>query len=68
MLNYEKSAMLRDICAIFNMKNIVQTATCFTKIAKATLLDVILTCQECEFKKVCNFGTGISDVHNFIAV
>ena len=68
MLNCEKSAMLRDICDIFNMKNIVKKATCFTKIAKATLLNLILTCQECDFKKVCNFGTGISDVHNFIAV
>jgi hypothetical protein len=66
MLNCEKSAMLRDICDIFNMTNIVQKATCFTKIAKATLLDLILTCQECDLKKVCNFGTGISDVHNFI--
>jgi hypothetical protein len=43
-----------------------EKATCFTKMAKATLLDLILTCQECDFKKVCNFGTGISDVHNFI--
>ena len=68
MLNCEKSAMLRDICDIFNMKNIVKKATCFTKIAKATLLDLILPCQECDFKKVCNFGTGFSDVHNFIAV
>jgi hypothetical protein len=50
------------------MKNIVQKATCFTKIVKATLLDLILTYQECDFKKVFNFGTGISDVHNFIAV
>jgi hypothetical protein len=33
----------------------------------ATLLDLILTCQERDFRKVCNFGTGISDVHNFIA-
>jgi hypothetical protein len=40
MLNCEKSAMLRDICDIFNMKNIVKNATCFTKIAKATLLDL----------------------------
>ena len=66
MLSCEKSAMLRDICDIFNMNNIVQKATCFTKIAKAILLDLILTCQECDLKKVCNFGTGISDVHNFI--
>jgi hypothetical protein len=50
------------------MKNIVQKATCFAKITKATLIDLFLTCQECDFKKVCNFGTGISDVHNFIAV
>jgi hypothetical protein len=28
------------------MKNIVKKATCFTKIAKGTLLDLILTCQE----------------------
>jgi hypothetical protein len=27
MLNCEKSAMLRDICDIFNMKNIVKNAT-----------------------------------------
>ena len=40
MLNCEKSAMLRDICDIFNMQNIVKKATCFTKIAKATLLDL----------------------------
>ena len=56
MLNCEKSAMLRDICDIFNMKNIVQKATCFTKIDKATPLDLILTYQECDFKKVCNFA------------
>ena len=46
------------------MKNIVQKATCFAKITKATLIDLFLTCQECDFKKVCNFGTGIGDVHN----
>ena len=68
MLNCKKSAMLRDICDIFKMNNIVQKATCFTKIANATLLDLILTYQDCDFVKVCNFGTGISDVHNFIAV
>jgi NRPS condensation-like uncharacterized protein len=50
------------------MNNIVQKATCFTKVSKATLLDLILTCQECDFRKVCNFGTGISDVYNYIAV
>ena len=55
-------------CYEFNMNNIVQKATCFTKVSKATLLDLILTCQECDFKKVCNFGTGISDVYNYIAV
>ena len=54
MLNCEKSAMLRDICDIFKMNNIVQKATCFTKIANATLLDLILTYQGCDFRKVCN--------------
>ena len=24
--------------------------------------------HDCDFKKICNFGTGISDVHNFISV
>jgi hypothetical protein len=55
-------------CYEFNMNNIVQKAICFTKVSKATLLDLILTCQECDFIKVCNFGTGISDVYNYIAV
>ncbi|CAG2255500.1 unnamed protein product [Mytilus edulis] len=68
MLNCDKSAMIREICDIFNLKNIIKKATCFTKIAKATLLDLILMNHDCDFKKICNFGTGISDVHNFISV
>ena len=32
--NYDMLAMVRDICDIFNMKNIVQKGTCFTKLSR----------------------------------
>ena len=51
MLKCDKNVMINDICDIFNLKNIIKKATCFTKNAKATLLDLILLNQDCDLKK-----------------
>ena len=68
MLDNEKCSILKDSSNIFCLKNLVKTPTCFTKISKPTLLDVILTNQENKCSKICNFGCRLSDVHNLIAI
>ena len=45
MLNSGKSETLMDMCDVFDLKNVVTKATCFTKNSKPTLLDVILTSE-----------------------
>ena len=67
MLDKQKSLILSDICNTHDAKNLVKKATCFTKIGKPSLLDVI-TNEHTNTGKVCNFGSGISDCHNFISV
>ncbi|CAG2239474.1 PLG [Mytilus edulis] len=68
MLDDNKSSTLNDSCDIFCMKNIINKATCYNRNSKPTLLDVILTNQENKCGKRCNFGCGLSDVHNLIGV
>lgn len=68
MLDEHKSSALIDTCDIFYLKNLIKKSTCFTRNAKSTLLDVILTNREDKCGKICNFGSGLSDVHNMIAV
>ena len=68
MLDEQRSSVLNDLCDIFCLQNLVKKPTCYTCNAKPTLLDVILTNQENKCGKLCNFGTGLSNVHNFIAV
>ncbi|XP_071127695.1 uncharacterized protein [Mytilus edulis] len=68
MLDDNKSSTLNDSCDIFCIKNIINKATCYNRNSKPTLLDVILTNQENKCGKRCNFGCGLSDVHNLIGV
>ena len=68
MLDKQKSLIYYLICETHDAKNLVKKATCFTKIGKPSLLDVIITNEHTNTGKVCNFGSGISDCHNFISV
>ena len=45
MLNSSNSETLMDICDVFDLKNVVNKAACFTKNSKPTLLDAILTSE-----------------------
>ena len=72
-LNYElssdqKSVLLINVCDICDLESIVKYATCFTRGADPTLIDVILTNRKSLSQNVMNFGCGLSDVHNLIAV
>jgi hypothetical protein len=68
MLDEQRSSVLNDWCDILCLKNLVKKPTCYTCNAKPTPLDIILTNQDNKCGKLCKFGTGLSDVHNFIAV
>ena len=66
MLNNSKCQVLRDVCDIFDLENLVTQPTCFTANGRPSLLDVILTsCKPLVFK-TCNFSCGLSDVHNIV--
>ena len=68
MLDDVKNVTLRDSCDIFCFKNLVKKPTCFSKNFKPTLIDLILTNQDKKCGKICNFGCGLSDCHNVIAI
>ena len=63
-----KSKALTDICDIFDFKNLVKSATCFTKNCTPSLVDVFLTNKPNFCFNVLNFGCGVSDWHNLIGV
>ena len=72
-LNYDclepsKSKTLIDICDIFDLTNMVKSATCFMKNCNPSLVDVILTNKPRFFFNAVNFGCDISDWHNLIGV
>ena len=72
-LNYDltqpaKSEPLRSGCDIFDFSNVIKVPTCFTKNARPSLLDVILTNRPTLLYNVTNFSPGISDWHNLISV
>jgi hypothetical protein len=68
LLSDQKSIPLTNVCDICDLENIVKCATCFTRGADPTLIDVILTNRKSLLQNVMNFGCGLSDVHNLIAV
>ena len=68
LLSDQKSTPLTNVCDICDLENIVKCATCFTKGADPTLIDVILTNRKSLLQNVMNFSCGLSDVHNLIAV
>ena len=68
LLSDQKSTPLTNVCDICDLENIVKCATCFTKDADPTLIDVILTNRKSLLQNVMNFSCGLSDVHNLIAV
>jgi hypothetical protein len=66
MLVPDKSTPLQNVCDIFDLTNLVKSATCYTKISNPRLNDVILT--NMPNMNVTNLNCGISDVHNLIAL
>ena len=67
-LEPSKSKTLIDICDIFDLTNMVKSATCFMKNCNPSLVDVILTNKPRFCFNAVNFGCGISDWHNLIGV
>ena len=68
LLSDQKSIPLTNVCDICDLEHIVKCATYFTRGADPTLIDVILTNRKYLLQNVMNFGCGLSDVHNLIAV
>ncbi|CAG2195891.1 unnamed protein product [Mytilus edulis] len=66
-LDAEKCIPLINMCDVFDFTNIVKKATCFTKNALPTLLDVILTNKPNFCQNISNFNCGLSDYHNIIS-
>ena len=67
MLSKEKSSPLTELCDIFDLKNLVREATCFTKNNDPSLVDVILTNRPRSFYGTLVCDTGLSDVHRLVA-
>ena len=55
------------MCDIFDYTNLVKTATCHTKNANPTLIDVILTNKPSYCQNITNFNCGLSDVRYLIS-
>lgn len=68
MLNDEKCVVLKNMCDIFDLTNLVKEPTCFCKDANPSLVDVILTNKPNYCCNICNFETGLSDVHHLVSV
>jgi hypothetical protein len=49
------------------LDKVVKTATCFTKIAEPSLLDVIITNRPNHCQNIRSFNCGLSDCHNIIS-
>jgi hypothetical protein len=67
LLHSDKAKPVSNICDIFDFVNIVKGATCYTKRAPPSLIDVILTNKPRLCYNMCNFNCGVSDVHNIIS-
>ena len=67
-LDKSKDATLLDLCDIFDLSNLIKSATCFMKNCVPSLVDVILTNQPRLCFGTLNFSCGISDWHNMIGV
>ena len=67
VLDEDKGTPLTIMCDIFDYTNLVKTATCHTKNAHPTLIDVILTNKPSYCQNITNFNCGLSDVHNLIS-
>ena len=68
LLDNSKSTPLNNVCDIFDFSNLIKKATCFTKDALPTLIDVILTNKPNKYQNATNFNCGLSDYHNLISV
>ena len=71
-LNYDllcenKGKTLFVLMVLFDLCNLIKEPTCFMKICKNSLLDVILINSKSLCFKTLNFTTGISDCHNMIS-
>ena len=66
-LNYDltvptKSKALKSHCDVFDLSSLVKKATCFTKTAPPSLIDVTLTNTPTLLCHVTNVACGISDM------
>ena len=67
MLSKDKSAPLTELCDIFDLRNLIKKATCFTKNNDPSLVDVILTNRPRTFNTTLVCDTGLSDNHRLVA-
>ena len=68
LLDNSKSTPSNNVCDIFDFSNLIKKATCFTKDALPTLIDVILTNKPNKCQNATHFNCGLSDYHNLISV
>jgi hypothetical protein len=66
LLHPNKGSTLKNICDIFDVTNLVKSATCFVKNSTPSLVDVILTNKANLCYNTTNFDCGLSDWHHMI--
>ena len=57
---------MKDICDIYNLKNLISNPTCFKSVENPTSIDVFLTNRHNCFQNSCVIETGICDHHKMI--
>ncbi|KAK3097542.1 hypothetical protein FSP39_010594 [Pinctada imbricata] len=68
LLDQQKGKPLLDLCDVFDLTNVIKSETCFTKIGKPSLVDVLLSNQPQYLFSPINFDCGLSDYHNLIGI
>ena len=66
-LNVEcHNRFLKEICDLYNLKNLIKAPTCFKNPGFPTSIDVVLTTSCKSFHNSCAIETGLSGFHRMI--
>ena len=68
-LNIEgHNCFLKEICDLYNLKNLIKVPTCFKNPGFPTSIDVVLTTSFKSFHNSCAIETGLSGFHRMIVI
>ena len=55
---------MRELCCVYNLKNLVKDPTCYKNPGNPSSIDLILTNKLRSFQNTCVIETGLSNFHN----